>query len=317
MKTITIGLAGDVMIGRLVNEFLDEAPPGWIWGNLLPILQKNDLNLINLEAALTKSDKIVPKVFNFKADPEKVRVLSEGPIHAVNLANNHLLDFSEEGLLETLQMLDGAKIAHAGAGRNAAEAAAPAILDCQGIKVGILGYTDNQPGWIATTDRPGIRYIRIGDNQAVAEDIKTLRPKVDLLIVSLHWGPNMRERPTQAFKAFAHHLIDLGADLIHGHSAHIFQGVEIYQGKLILYDTGDFVDDYAVDPRLRNDRTFLFLVTFADRLSLRLIPALIEQFQVNCSEGQETEETLDRMQKLSSEFHTQLIREGNELVLSC
>lgn len=304
------------MIGRLVNEFLDQAPPGWIWGNFLPILRQNDLNLINLEAALTSSDQIVNKVFNFKADPEKVRVLSEGSIHVVNLANNHLLDYSEEGLLETLKTLDSAHIAHVGAGRNASEAAAPAILNCKGLKIAILGYTDNEPGWIATSKKPGIRYIRIGDLD-VEEDIKRIRHNVDLLIVSLHWGPNMRERPTPGFRAFAHSLIDQGVDLIHGHSAHIFQGVELYQGKLILYDTGDFVDDYYVDPYLRNDRTFLFLVTVDEnlKLSLRLLPALIERFQVNRAAGQETEAIMDRMQHLSSKFQTSLIREGNELVL--
>src|SRR5262245_12899100 len=103
--SITIGLAGDVMIGRLVNEALEHLPPRYIWGDMIPTLQATDLNLINLEAALTHENRPVPKVFNFKADPQKVRVLTEGKIDLVNLANNHILDYGEAGLLETLATL--------------------------------------------------------------------------------------------------------------------------------------------------------------------------------------------------------------------
>src|SRR5262245_51611524 len=97
-STIVIGLTGDVMMGRLVNEYLDEAPLQSIWGNLLSELLQTDLNLINLEAALTKSEKEVLKVFNFKADPYKVQGLKEARIDVVNIANNHILDYSEEGM---------------------------------------------------------------------------------------------------------------------------------------------------------------------------------------------------------------------------
>src|SRR5438105_1774065 len=141
---ISIGLTGDVMIGRLVNELLDEVSPHYIWGNMLPYLESSDSNLINLEAALTRSEQKVPKVFNFKADPEKVEVLTQGSIQVSNLANNHILDYSVEGLRETLATLKKAKIQHVGAGYSAAEASAPVIITCQGIKIGILGCTDNE-----------------------------------------------------------------------------------------------------------------------------------------------------------------------------
>jgi len=144
-----------------------------------------------------------------------------------------------------------------------------------------------------------------------------LRPQVDLLILSIHWGPNMEERPTPNFKDFAHQLIEIGVDIIHGHSAHLFQGIEVYKKKIILYDTGDFIDDYYVDPYLRNDRSFFFIVE-ADKqelCKLRLIPALISNFQVNKAEGKDAEETLNRMQQLSKELNTTLSIENNELVL--
>lgn len=315
---VTIGLAGDTMIGRLVNEYLGGVTPDYLWGDLLPLLHQTDCNLINLEAALTTSEHKVPKVFNFKADPEKVQTLVEGAIHVVNLANNHVLDYGKEGLLETLVTLDQNKILHVGAGKNAAEAAAPSIVTCQGVRIGFLGCTDNEPNWTATAQRPGTRYIRIGDLEAIRKEIAQLRPQVDLLIVSIHWGPNMRERPSADFVAFAHQLIACGVDVIHGHSAHLFQGVELYQGKLILYDTGDFVDDYYVDPFLRNDRSFFFIVE-ADKQrlrSLRLVSTLISNCQVNKAQGNEARETLQRMQKLSREFRTSLREENGELMLT-
>ena len=107
---VVIGLTGDVMIGRLVNECLREAPPEYIWGDVLPLLLKNDVNIINLEAALTTSVREVPKVFNFKSDPEHVESLKVARVDVANLANNHVLDYSEEGLLETLDTLDAAAI---------------------------------------------------------------------------------------------------------------------------------------------------------------------------------------------------------------
>lgn len=306
MNGIVIGFAGDVMIGRGVNAFLDQAPPVTIWGDLIDELKNTDLNMVNLEAALTHSEKIVPKVFNFKADPSKVAVLKEAHIDVVNLANNHVLDYDTPGLLETLQTLDEAKIVHVGAGKDLSDARKPVILERKGIKIGILGYSDNEPSWLAQKDRPGIAYIQVGDLTTVLEDIAPLKQKVDIRIVSLHWGPNMRERPTPAFVNFAHQLIDAGVDIIHGHSAHIFQGVEEYHGGLILYDTGDFVDDYYVDPLLRNDLSFFFRVKVSKKgyESLELIPTRITNYRVNKAKPKDAERILQRMRLLSSEFST-------------
>lgn len=298
---VTIGLTGDVMIGRLVNEFLKVAPPQAIWGNLLEEFHKTDLNLINLEAALTKSENVVPKIFNFKADPEKVQSLVEARIDVVNIANNHILDFSEEGLFETIETLDSMNILHVGAGKNLEDSRRPAILSKRGVKIGILGFTDNAPEWEATSHRAGVRYLRVGDLQSALSDIAPLRREVDVLIISYHWGPNMREYPSSSFIQFAHQLIDHGVDIFHGHSAHIFQGYEEYSKGLILYDTGDFVDDYYVDPLLRNDHSFLFLVEVSKKgyEKLRLIPVYIKDFCVHKAEGKVAKEIEARMNYLS------------------
>src|SRR5438128_8476511 len=100
-----IGFAGDVMIGRMVDEKLQDAPPAYVWGDLLSALNSTSCNIVNLETALTLTRRAVPKVFNFKSHPEHVLWLKEANISLVNLANNHLLDYSEQGLLDTLTTL--------------------------------------------------------------------------------------------------------------------------------------------------------------------------------------------------------------------
>ncbi len=314
-EKLVIGFSGDVMIGRLVNRHLSTARPLYLWGDMLPEIRSTDINIFNLEAALTTSRQKVDKVFNFKSDPANVQALLEANVHAVNLANNHVLDFSESGLLETLQTLDDAGILHVGAGKNLREASRPVIMTKNEITIGLLGITDNEPGWEAKDLSSGIRYVEEGDIEKIGKDIAELKEQVDIAIVSGHLGPNMQERPSKYLVNFVHDIMDAGADIFHGHSAHIFQGIEYFDRKLILYDTGDFVDDYYVDPILRNDRSFFFKVTVDKEgvEDVQLIPTLISNFQVNHSTGQDFAETVERMKLLSKEFETDLELKDNSL----
>ncbi|GAB4236378.1 MAG: CapA family protein [Chlamydiales bacterium] len=307
MNQITIALMGDVMLGRLVGEALAKGKSDvFPWGDFLPLLQSVDFRLLNLENALTLSEKKVPKVFNFKTIPEHVAVLKSASIDVVNLANNHILDYGEEGLIDTLETLDKAGIEHVGAGVSFNEAAKGIICEKKGIKIGILGCTDNEPTWLAKEKKPGTHYIRVGDISSLETIIPTLKSMVDLLILSIHWGPNMKLRPDSTFRKFAKQLIDLGVDIIHGHSAHVFQGIEIYKNKLILYDTGDFIDDYSIDSELRNDLSFLYLIDVMDSeiQTLRLIPNKIQGFRANRAGRLASEFAIDRMITLSKELGT-------------
>ena len=312
---ITIGLAGDVMIGRGVDAAISNKGYVYPWGDVLPLLRNMDINIINLEAALTHSDKRVFKTFNFKATPDKIKTLTEASITAVNLANNHILDFSEEGLAETIQALDGANIKHVGAGMNEEEAQKPVLLSKKDIRIGILGFTDNEARWKAGAFSSGTNYISIYSkedcNKALIA-IANLRKETDFVIVSIHWGPNMNQEPDRHFIDFAHSMIDQGADIIHGHSAHNFQGIEVYNHKLILYDTGDFVDDYAVDPIFKNDHSFFFKVTLSrERIEkLELIPVLISNYQANLATAKDFKWCIDRMQYLSAKFGTKMSDRG-------
>ena len=325
-QNITIAFTGDVMLGRLVNDYviLGEKPSTYVWGDMLDLLKKADSRVINLENAIASSGKPwskTPKVFFYRANPKAIEVLKAANISYVTLANNHVLDYDEEAFLETLEHLEKNNIPYAGAGRNISEAEKPAFLTAGGIKIAIIAFTDNMPEWAATKTSPGVNYIEVSMDEKnfgiLRKSIKEAKNKSDIVIVSAHWGPNMRQKPTRSFKGFAHAVIDAGADIFHGHSAHIFQGIEIYKGKLIMYDTGDFVDDYAVDEELRNDQTFLFLVTMNKNKieKVELMPGLISYMQVNKAKGSDFEEITNKMIKLSEEMETKMIKKEDRLVV--
>jgi poly-gamma-glutamate synthesis protein (capsule biosynthesis protein) len=127
----------------------------------------------------------------------------------------------------------------------------------------------------------------------------------------------MRQAPSRKFVDFAHAVMDTGVDIFHGHSAHIFQGVEIYKGKAILYDTGDLIDDYMVDPVLRNDQQLLFVIeaTVAGVERIELVPLLIDRMQVNRARGADFRTIGERIARLSRPFGTEIRREGERFVI--
>lgn len=322
----TLAFIGDVMLGRGVNDEIMRHEPGYFWGDVLPILQSADAVVANLECAITghvTEWQETPKVFYFRADPKAVDVLRIANIQYVSLANNHILDFEVEGLLDTLKYLDEAGVLHAGAGRNLAEAAKPAILDLKGLKIGIVSLTDNEPAF-AANENPGTSYLEINDDPWTIDFLKDEVSKArqlgaDLIVLSLHWGPNMVTSPPVRFRKFAQAAVDLGVSIVHGHSAHVFQGAQVYKNKLIMYDTGDFLDDYAVDPLLRNDWSFIFLAEFdGSRISkLKMIPVRLTYAQVNLAKGEEFEEIRERMAHFCRQFRTpvKLIDDGLEIDL--
>lgn len=312
--TLTIGLTGDVMLGRTLDSIISQRGYNYPWGDVLPLMKKTDLNIINLETTLTYSQKAEIKVFNFKTSPDKSQSLVNANVGIANLANNHILDFSNEGLLETIATLDKAGIKHVGAGINSVAASSPVVITKNGIRVGVLGFTDNEQRWKADT-QPGINYIDLEDNaekEKILDAIEILRREVNIIFVSIHWGPNMRETPSTDFIRLAHAMIDRGANVIHGHSAHILQGIEYYNKNLILYDTGDFVDDYAIDPDLRNDLSAFFCITI-NKLGVRqlkIIPVRIFHYQVNQALDKDYLWVINRIKVLSSAFNTHVDETG-------
>jgi poly-gamma-glutamate synthesis protein (capsule biosynthesis protein) len=324
---VKIAFMGDVMLGRLMNEAIALHGPAYPWGNTPSVLKKADIRIINLECVI--SDKGTPwtkteKVFHFQANPVAVDTLKAAKIDYVSLANNHSLDFNEDAMLDMLKRLDGAGIKHAGSGKNIKDAMEPAIIEAKGLKVGIISASDNEPAWLATENRPGINFVPTLIRPEVLEKISKSNSLArhrgaEIVVFSDHWGPNMRQRPDSLYVSFAHNVMDLGIDIFHGHSAHIFQTIEIWDKKPILFDTGDFVDDYAVDPILRNDLSFIFMIDIGNKTKrpekITLAPVFISRLQVNLAPEFLSEMICEKMAMLCSEMGTKTRKEDGNLVI--
>lgn len=311
MQATTLALTGDVMLGRLVDESVIRncaVLPETLWSDVRPVLLEADLRLINLECIISdrgREWRPDSKAFHFRAHPRAIDVLRAAKIDGVTLANNHVLDYGLEALRDCLQRLDGAGIAHAGAGLTLPQALEPMYMTTALGVVAVIGLTDNEPEWEAADRTPGVHFIRYGARgliepyrARVMRVIQSARRTAQFVIIGAHVGPNWGA-PSRAMQALAHELIDLGADLYWGHSNHTPQGIELYRGRVIMYSTGDFVDDYAVDPDERNDLSFLFSVEVdhARVVQVRLVPVAIEAFRVRRAGEMERaflEETMGR-----------------------
>lgn len=211
-----------------------------------------------------------------------VPALNAASVDCAGLANNHVLDYEEVALRDTLNEPDEAGVAHSGAGRTLDEALEPAVVSIGGVTVAVVAFTDNTPEFEARGESSGTARIEVdtGDDRALELTDEALtrarEHDPDLIVASFHWGPNMIEEPPESFREFGRWLVDRGVDTVHGHSAHVFQGVEIHDGAPIIYDAGDFVDAYAVDDDRRNDRSFVFEVRIepesGDPVELRSTP---------------------------------------------
>lgn len=279
-------LLGDVMTGRGIDQILpDPVPPAihepvmgsalgyvelaeaasgpiprpvawdYVWGELPGELQRPapQLRIANLETAVTRSDRWLAKGINYRMSPGNLPVLRAIGLDAVTLANNHVLDWGVEGLLETLARLRAAGIATAGAGSDLAEAWAPAVLAVPGggrlllfaVAHGSSGVPED---WAARPDRPGVARLADFSADSLAElsaAIGRARRPGDRVILSIHWGSNWGYQVSPAQRRFAHGLIEQAqVDLVFGHSSHHPRPIEIRAGRAILYGAGDVLNDY-------------------------------------------------------------------------
>ncbi|MEW6354014.1 MAG: CapA family protein [Pseudomonadota bacterium] len=316
-------LGGDVMLGRIVAEFIKTRGAEYPLGPLSALLRGADVTLVNLECAITDSQQLwpgAPKAFYFGAPPQAAQSLAAAGIDLVSLANNHTLDFDVRGLLDTLEHLRAHGIAYAGAGADIDAARAPAVVERGGIRFGLVAYCDHQEDFAATAQRAGIAYLDLDDEAGALAELRAgyqrlRQAAVDWPILSLHWGSNWAQRPSDYFVRLARAAIDMGYGILFGHSAHLFQGVEIYRGRPIIYAAGDLVDDYYVDPDFRNDRQLLFELTLTRNQLQRidLHPVFIEECRVQPAAGDDFEHIARRMTALCAELGTRVQRSGNRL----
>ena len=290
------------------------APP-YIWGAALDELgrRRPDARIINLETAVTRSEDFAPKGINYRVSPENASCLTAAGIDCCVLANNHVLDWGRAGLLDTLTTLERLQIEAAGAGRDLDEAGAPAALQITSkgrlLVFSFAAVTSGTPrNWAATRDTPGVNLLRdLSEATAIriSEQIAHHRQLHDVIIVSIHWGPNWGYDISDEQRHIAHILIERAdVSFIYGHSSHHAKGIEVYRDRLILYGCGDFLNDYEGIQGYEDYRGDLALMYFADidlatraLSAVEIVPLQIHKFTLIHPSGPDVDwmrQTLDR-----------------------
>ena len=303
-----IGLLGDVMLGRGVAERLREAAPEELWSEeLRGLCASLDLVLCNLECCVSgrgePTRRIPGKPFFFRAPPAAVAALRAIGVGAASLANNHALDYETEALADTLELLARAGISVAGAGRNAAEARRGTRIDAGGTSVGLIAVADH-PAEYAASEEPGIAFadLRRGTPRWLLDEVRALRERCALVIASPHWGPNMTPAPAPWQRRAARELQAAGADLVAGHSAHVFHGAGWGERGPVLFDLGDALDDYRVDPELRNDLGVLAIWRPGEEAELELVALRLDYCRTGIARGADADWIAERLAAACAEL---------------
>lgn len=365
MNAVTLFLCGDVMTGRGIDQILPHrvsprlyehyvrsaldyvalaeerngpiAKPvdfAYVWGDALAELDRRRpaARIVNLETAVTTSDEPWPgKGIHYRMHPGNVPVLAAAHIHCCVLANNHVLDWGREGLVETIESLHGAGLVIAGAGRDQASAEMPAILPtAAGGRVLVFAFGAMNSGisadWAATADRPGIALVPdFGDDTVhrIAERVRAMKRNGDIAIASLHWGENWGYDIPGPHRSFAHRLIDEAAiDVVHGHSSHHPLGIEVYRERLVLYGCGDLVNDYEGIGGYESFRADLALMYFAAispadgvLVGLELVPMQMRRLRLNRPSPADAAWLHDVMGRECSRFGSRIERDRESLTL--
>jgi poly-gamma-glutamate synthesis protein (capsule biosynthesis protein) len=298
-NTIKISFAGDCTIGYDERSSYAYSLPfvlekqnnnyGYFFEKVKPVFEKDDLTIVNLENPFTTSIKRRDKQFCFKGELSYANILRAGSIEMVNIANNHIYDYSKEGFLDTIQILKNANIYYSGENYIA-------YYEVRDITIASIGYR----GW-STYIKPN-----------VSRDIKKAKEKADIVLVSFHWGDENKNYPNDVQKNLGRFAIDEGADIVVGHHPHVIQGIEKYKGKYIVYSLGNFCFGGNKNPRDKD--TFIFQGEFTvidkkiTKIQGNIIPCSISSvnninnYQPTILEGDEKQRVLNRIYDYSNKL---------------
>lgn len=253
--TFEIALVGDVMLGRFVEKRILREGDSRALAGVRAVLSRASVVMGNLESPLTKSSFTKTKPILLKADPARVKAIA-GIFTSVNVANNHALDCGLLGLDDTTKTLQGAGVGVFGRDY------VPWITTIHGVKIGVLGFSEfGDPG--------------IGLATQAAQAIRELRPKVDLLIVQIHWGLEEKTEPTPQQESWANEWVKAGADIIAGHHPHVWQPVRKIGNSLVFFSLGDFLFDSPFGPRRSTGIAFVKIIG-GKVASHRVVPVRVE-----------------------------------------
>lgn len=280
---------GDIMLGdtalnlgRGVNSKIEKRGDAYPFLKIAHVLQKGDVIFGNLEAVLSDwgKDKRRLSSLELRGVPEAVNGLKHAGFSILSLANNHVLQHGEEAMRETMDILAEYNINYVGIGKEAGEARKPVMIDRRGISIAFLSYSlvpDNTA------------YISIRNPEEISANVREVRARSDIVIVSLHWGSEYMERPSPSQVRLAHQIIDSGASLILGHHPHVLQGIEKYHGGIIAYSLGNFVFDMWQN-KMRRSMVLQVSLNKRGIADFRVIPVFISKdYQPEILKGQEGE----------------------------
>ena len=305
----------------------------YIWGNALEELERvsPDLRIINLETSVTKSDDYWKnKGINYRMNPENITYLTAAKIDYCSLANNHVLDWGYSGLIETLETLKKVNVKSSGAGSTLQEAEIPAVMEIKGKgRVLVFSYGITTSGipliWAASDKKPGVNLLQdLSDKtmNSIKEKVEKIKQQGDIIIVSIHWGGNWGYEIAPAQVKFAHKLIDeAGVDVIHGHSSHHVKGIEVYKDKLIIYGSGDFLNDYegiSGHEYFRSDLALMYFPSIEPStgklIRLQMIPTQIKYFKVNKAAKADALWLKEILNREGKKFGTQVKRNKDNIL---
>ncbi|HSJ17246.1 MAG TPA: CapA family protein [Solirubrobacterales bacterium] len=320
MASATIGVLGDVMLGRAVAEALDRVPPQDVWADeVREIAAGCDAVVCNLECCVsargTPTERIAGKPFFFRAPPAAIDSLRAIGVAAVGLANNHALDYETEALLDTLEAVRGAGIALTGAGLDESDARRGVAIDAGDARIGLVAVSDHPAEFAAASEAPGIAHadLRRGAPNWLVDEIGRLRAACDAVIAFPHWGPNMTTAPAGWQRAVAERMHEAGADAVAGHSAHVFHGVGWSSRGPAMFDLGDALDDYAVDAALRNDLGVMAVWRpGGGDAELELVGLALDFCHSRLAEGADAEWIAARLKRACAELGTGVERAGEQ-----
>ena len=315
VTTVTITATGDCSLGALqmhgysgsFHSYYDSNGEGYFFQNFKEVFEADDLTLINLECVLSNAENRVEKTYNIKGKPEYTGIMTSSSVEAVSLGNNHSADYGPESLVDTKNALDAAGILYA-------------INDT-------ISYYTTDEGMVVAMVSASITASTTSRDHYLLEGVAEAKNQgADLVIASCHWGIEGDHYPTDYQRDLGKRLIDAGADLVVGHHPHVLQGVEEYNGKIIIYSLGNFSFGANRNPADKDTAVYQQTFTFVDGelqtdITAKIIPSRLSghdtynDFQPMIAEGEKASAILDRMNEYSKEYSGVFFdEEGNLLI---
>lgn len=315
---IKICAVGDLMLSARIIDVVERKGVDYCFDSTRSIIQKADIAIANLEAPLTKiGTEYKDKTFTFKVPPHFISGISNSGFDVVTLANNHILDYGCEGLINTINELNKVNIVFCGAGENKQQACSPKFVECKGFKVAFVGFSMVYPEefW-AKSNRCGTCYPSESDLEILMQQCEN---EADLTIVSFHWGAEKRNSPKDYQINYAHRAIDFGADLVLGHHPHVLQGLEVYKGRLIAYSLGNYIFG-SLSETARTSAILNIMLDSDKTIYARVIPINVHnetvQYQPKVCAGKDKTVVLNQLNDYSLLLNqNQLILDENGYVL--